>query len=317
MRAVALQRVARLALRGPRFLHRARKREIEGWFGTYVSPAVVKRLVHNPDLLRLGGERRELTVYFSDLAGFTTLSEKLPPDQLVKMVNSFLDRLSGCILDHGGYLDKYIGDAIMGVFGSPEELENHALSACRAALDSRRRLAVLNTWIEQEFGLRLENRIGVNTGEMIVGNVGSERKKNYTVLGDAVNLASRLEGANKEFGTHILLGPLTAERVAGVLVTRPVAHLRVKGKYKAVPVHELVGEPDTVDDAARRFLAAYTEGFDAFCAREFARAVKALEAAAALRSDDFLANRYLDEARTLAATPPADDWLPVLKLESK
>lgn len=296
---------------------RARKREIQQWFGVYVSPAVVRRLIHNPGLLRLGGERRELTAFFSDLAGFTTLSERLPPDELVRIVNAFLDRLSGCILDHGGYLDKYIGDAIMGVFGSPEELENHALSACRAALDSRRRLAGLNGWIEKEFGLRLEMRIGINTGEMIVGNVGSERKKNYTVLGDAVNLASRLEGANKEFGTAILLGPVTAARVAGMLATRPVALLRVKGKEQAVPVHELIGEPETLDDAARHFLAAYTEGFDAFRARDFDRAVRSFEAAAAFRLADFLTNRYLDEARALAAAPPAGDWEPVLKLESK
>jgi adenylate cyclase len=296
---------------------RERKREIQGWFGTYVSPAVVKRLVQNPDSLKLGGERRELTVYFADLANFTTLSESMPAEQLVPLVNFVLEDLTEGVLQHGCYLDKYIGDAIMAVFGSPEELDNHALSACRAALDSMRRLARLNERIEHDYGRRLGMRIGINTGDMIVGNVGSEKKKNYTVLGDAVNLASRLEGANKEFHTAILIGPLTARAVAGVLVTRPVAMLRVKGKAQAVEVHELVGEPERLDDAGRRFHTAYAEGFAAFCGRRFDEAVRAFEVAAGLRPDDLLASRYRDEARGLAANAPPADWEPVLKLESK
>ena len=298
-------------------LERARKREIQGWFGSYVSPAVVKQLLHNPDSLKLGGERRELTVYFSDLANFTTLSEKLPAERLVPLVNSVLEDLTEGVLLHGCYLDKYIGDAIMAVFGSPEPIENHALAACRAALDSLRRLAVLNERIEREYGLRLGMRIGINTGDMVVGNVGSEKKRNYTVLGDAVNLASRLEGANKEFGTSILIGPLTAKAVAGLLVTRPVAHLRVKGKAQAVEVHEPIGEPDSLEAPARQFFASYTEGFAAFSTRRFAEAAQAMAAAAALRPGDFLATRYLAEAQRLLAQPPPADWEPVLELHTK
>lgn len=296
---------------------RARKREIQGWFGAYVSPAVVAQLVRNPDALKLGGERRELTVYFSDLAGFTTLSERLPPDQLVSLMNTFLEALSEEVLRHGCYLDKYIGDAIMAVFGSPEPLENHALAACRAALDSRQRLAVLNEQLAREHGVRLGMRIGINTGDMIVGNVGSAKKRNYTVLGDAVNLASRLEGANKEFGTDILLGPATAAALGGALVTRPLAHLQVKGKAQAVEVHELVGEPGKLDASTEAFLAHYRAGYGAFGARRFAEAATALDAAVALRPSDFSATRYLEEARRLAVAPPPADWQPILKLESK
>ncbi len=298
-------------------LERARKKEIQGWFGSYVSPAVVKQLVQNPDALKLGGEKRELTVYFSDLAGFTTLSEKMPPDRLVSLMNLFLEELTECVLREGCYLDKYIGDAIMAVFGSPEALENHALSACRAALASQRRLAELNGQIEREYGMRLGMRIGVNTGEMIVGNVGSAKKRNYTVLGDAVNLASRLEGANKEFGTMILIGPATAAAVAGALVTRPVARLQVKGKKQAVEVHELVGEPESVDAETQRFLDAYGEGYAAFCARRFGEAARAFVAAAALRPGDFLVTRYGEEARRLEQSPPPDDWEPILELHTK
>lgn len=298
-------------------LERARKREIQGWFGTYVSPAVVKRLVLDPDSLKLGGERRELTVYFSDIAGFTSHSEKLPADRLVSLVNLYLEDLSEAVLNHGCYLDKYIGDAIMAVFGSPEPLDNHALAACRAALESRRRLATLNTRIEQEYGLRLDARIGINTGEMIVGNVGSPKKRNYTVLGDAVNLASRLEGANKEFGTHILLGPVTAARVADAMLTRPVGPLRVKGKEQAVIVHELIDELERADEKTHQFVASYLEGYEAFCARRFGRAVRAMEEAVYLRPDDLLTTRYLMESRRWASTPPPADWEPIVKLDSK
>ncbi len=298
-------------------LERARKREIQGWFGSYVSPAVVKQLVQNPDALKLGGEKRELTVFFADLANFTTLSESMPAEELVPLINSVLEDLTEGVLRHGCYLDKYIGDAIMGVFGSPELLENHALSACRAALDCMRRLEALNVRIERERGQRLGMRIGVNTGDVIVGNVGSTKKRNYTVLGDPVNLASRLEGANKEFHTAILLGPRTAALVGDALVTRPVARLKVKGKKQAVEVFELIGEPGEVDEAQRRFLGAYGAGYAAFCARRFAEARAAFGEAATLRPGDFLATRYGEEAGRLAATPPSADWEPILELHSK
>ncbi len=298
-------------------LERARKKEIQGWFGSYVSPAVVKQLVQNPEALKLGGEKRELTVFFADLANFTTLSESMPAEELVPLINSVLEDLTEGVLQHGCYVDKYIGDAIMGVFGSPEPLENHALSACRAALDCLRRLDSLNERIEREHGRRLGMRIGVNTGDVIVGNVGSTKKRNYTVLGDPVNLASRLEGANKEFHTGILIGPRTAALVGTALVTRPVAQLKVKGKKQAVEVHELIGEPADVDAAARRFLATYGAGYAAFCARRFDEAQRAFGEAATLRPGDFLATRYAEEAARLVVSPPAADWEPILELHSK
>ena len=298
-------------------LERARKKEIQGWFGSYVSPAVVKQLVQNPDSLKLGGEKRELTVFFADLANFTTLSESMPPEELVPLINSVLESLTEGVLQHGCYVDKYIGDAIMGVFGSPERLDNHALSACQAALESLRRLDELNERIERTHGRRLGMRIGVNTGEVIVGNVGSTKKRNYTVLGDAVNLASRLEGANKEFHTGILIGPKTAAQLGGALATRPVAQLKVKGKKQAVEVHELIGEPDSLDEGARRFLAAYGEGYAAYCQRRFAEACRAFATAATLRPDDFLATRYAEETQRLADSPPPPDWEPILELHTK
>jgi len=298
-------------------LERARKREIQGWFGAYVSPAVVKRLVEDPNALKLGGERRVVTVFFSDLVGFTALSEKLPAERLVQLVNLCLDEFSGVLLDHGAYVDKYIGDAIMGVFGTPDDLPDHALAACRAALDCNRRLVDLNVRLQRDFGVTLSMRIGLNTGEVVVGNVGSSRKKNYTALGDAVNLAARLESANKAFGTTLLIGPATAAAVLPQLLLRPVAKLRVKGKTEAVEVFEPLGERSTADEATRRFAEASTTGFAAFVAGRFDEALRAFQEAGTLRPDDVLTTRFCHDAQRYASegTPPG--WQPVISLDTK
>lgn len=296
---------------------RALKQEIQGWFGAYVSPAVVSRLVADPSAIELGGELRELTVSFSDIAGFTTISEKLSPPDLVAMINHLLDGQTSCILDHGGYLDKYIGDCIMAVFGSPEPLENHALQACRAALAGQAALQRFNDEIEAKYGMRLGMRTGINTGPVVVGNVGSARKKNYTVLGDAVNLASRLEGANKETDTTILLGPATAAYAEADMVMRPAARLQVKGKTQAVEVFELLAERATADEATVLFAETFSRGFRAYCERDFAAAIEAFCKANSMRPNDRLSTRYLAQAQELMNTPPEADWQAILKLETK
>ena len=296
----------------------ARKRELQAMFGAYVDPAVVATLVRNPSAIRLGGERREATVFFSDLAGFTDLSEKLRdrPELMVEIVNAYLEETSECLHRHGAYVDKYIGDAVMAVFGVPTALPDHPLAACRAALEARRALATINTRYAA-LGVTLEVRIGLNTGEMIVGNLGSARKKNYTVIGDAVNLASRLEGANKEFGTSILLGETTARAVAGRMATRPLTRLRVKGKRVAVEVHELVGVPADLTPVERAFLAAYNAGYAHYVARRFAEAAVDFGRAFAVRPDDAVASELLRQTEHYSRQPPPADWEPILILESK
>jgi adenylate cyclase len=297
----------------------ARKREIQAMFGAYVDPGVVASLVRNPDSIRLGGERREATVFFSDLAGFTDLSENLKdqPELMVEIVNAYLEETSECVLNHGAYVDKYIGDAVMAVFGAPAPLPEHALAACRAALEAQHRLEGINARYAEATGVRLAVRIGLNTGEMIVGNLGSSRKKNYTVMGDAVNLASRLEAANKAFGTGILMGAETARRVQGAMVTRPLARLRVKGKAEAVEVHTLLGAPETLSARQRDFLAAYRAGYDAYVAGQFGAAAAALGRAEEIMPGDLTTGRLREECRRYAQTPPPADWEPILTLESK
>jgi adenylate cyclase len=298
-------------------VERQRKREIQAIFGSYVAPGVVDMLVRDPTAVRLGGEKKELTALFSDLAGFTDLSEKIPPEQLLAVVNLYLQEVSDSLLASGAYIDKYIGDAVMAVFGAPQSLPDHAAAACEGALAAQRVLAALNPRFERDYGCTLRMRIGVNTGDMIVGNMGSERKRNYTVLGDAVNLASRLEAANKEFGTAILLGETTARRVQSRFATRPLTRLRVKGKTEAVEVHELVGAAGALTAAQQSFLAAYNEGYAALTTRHFAEAAAAFARAQTLAPADLMARAWHKEAMAYTVDPPPSDWQPLLKLTSK
>jgi adenylate cyclase len=294
-----------------------RKREIQAIFGSYVAPEVVDLLVHDPSAVRLGGERRELTILFSDLAGFTDLSEKLPPDKLLPIINLYLQEVSDCLLANGAYIDKYIGDAVMAVFGAPQPLPDQVWAACEGALAAQRVLDRLNPRFQQDYGCRLRMRIGINTGTVIVGNLGSERKKNYTVLGDAVNLASRLEAANKQFGTGILLGETTARRAQGRFATRPLTRLAVKGKTEAVEVHELVGIAGGLAADRQAFLSAYNDGYAALITRRFSEAAAAFERARKIVPDDVMARAWHEESTAYVLQPPPPDWQPLLKLTSK
>lgn len=294
-----------------------RKREVQNLFGSYVSPAVVQRLMENPDSLKLGGEKKELTVYFSDLAGFTDMSETMTPEALMRLVNLYLSEMSDFIVEEHGYLDKYIGDAIMGVFGAPEELDNHALAACRAALRSRDHLLTLNRRLEVDEGRSLHARIGINTGEMTVGNVGSGRKRNYTVVGDAVNLASRLEGANKQFGTTILLGSRTEELARPAIVTRPVELLRVKGKKQPIQTYELLALKSEASAQILESSSLFVRAYALYQQRDFTSAVVLFEKALVLQPDDKLSKLYVDRCRLYQKEPPAPDWDGVFEMKSK
>lgn len=294
-----------------------RRREVQAIFGSYVDPGVVEQLVRDPNAIRLGGEKREATVFFCDLAGFTDLSEQVSPEELLVLINRYLEDTSDCLLAHGAYIDKYIGDAVMAVFGAPQHLANHAIAAGRASLAAQAGLARLNADLLVRYGRTFNMRIGLNSGEMIVGNVGSERKRNYTVLGDAVNLAARLEGANKEFGTAILVGEETVRRIGDALVLRPLTRLQVKGKQRAIEVSELVGEPGKLTKDQEAFLGAYLPAYAAYTARRFSEAAGQFAAAATLKPDDRMTKALLADALRLVQTPPSSDWEPVLKLESK
>ncbi len=217
------------------------KRFIRSAFRHYLSPDVIQRIMDDPDQLNLGGELRELTIFFSDLEGFTTISEGLEPQELTQLLNEYLTDMTDIILESGGTLDKYEGDAIIAFWNAPVDQPDHAQRGCRASVLCQRKLSERRAEFEERFGATLRMRIGLNSGPVIVGNMGSNQRFDYTVLGDAANLAARLEGANKVFGSYLMISDATLEAVGGTMLSRELGDLRVVGRKQPVKVHELEG----------------------------------------------------------------------------
>ncbi len=215
---------------------------IKGAFKYYLSSAVIERLIEDPSQLRLGGERKELSIFFSDIQKFSTFSERLDPETLIAFLNDFLSDMTEIILAEGGTLDKYIGDAIVAFWNAPLDQEDHAVRAVRAALNCQRKLAERRQEFKERTGVDLFMRIGVHTGEVVVGNMGSRERFDYTVLGDAANLASRLEGANKAFGTYLMVSENTWKKTGGAFVGRELGKIRVVGRQTPVRVFQPWGE---------------------------------------------------------------------------
>jgi len=300
------------------FAEERAKRKARETFSRFLAPAMVEEVLAREGPLELGGEKRDLTVLFCDIRGFTTLSERLDPKVLIEVLNEYLTPMTDIIVsEHQGTLDKYIGDAIMAFWGAPRDLPDHPLAACRAALAMLRRLEDLRRrW--REAGLPdLDVGIGINTGPMSVGFVGSQdRFYNYTVLGDAVNLASRLEGANKEYGTRILVSQATLERVKGRVVAREVDSVRVRGKREPVVIHELVGLPPAAPEEAA-FLAEFGRGLGAWKGQRWDEALARFQAADRLRGGDPCSRVYLERCRAMRLHPPEPGWDGVYEMKTK
>ena len=217
------------------------KRFIKSAFKQYLSADVIEQLLNNPDFLTLGGEKRELSIFFSDIEGFTTLSEKLDAVELVNFLNDYLSDLTDIIMEEGGTLDKYEGDAIIAFWNAPIAQPDHAIRICRTALRCQQKLAERRDEYFQRTGVLIYNRIGIHTGDVVVGNIGSKNRFDYTIIGDAANLASRLEGANKPFGTYLMVSEATWTQTQGAFIGREIAVLRVVGRKNPVTVYELLG----------------------------------------------------------------------------
>lgn len=297
-----------------------RGRQVRRLFERYVAPPVVEELLQDPESVRLGGERRVMTVLFSDIRGFTDLSEELDPTEVTRLLNAFFTPMTRVVLAAGGTLDKYMGDALMAFFGAPVAQPDHAARACRAALGMRAELERLNArWREDGTFPKapgLGVGIGLATGEMAVGNMGSEDVFSYTVIGDSVNLGSRIEGLNKLYGTSILLAEATARAAGEGLLYREVDRVRVKGKKVPVTLFELVAEsPGTPELRAR--LERFAAGLALYRTRDFAAAEGVFTALAAEGPGDGLVDLYVERCRRFLASPPAADWDGVETLTSK
>lgn len=283
---------------------------IKGAFRHYLGAEVIDQILADPQRLRLGGEKRELTVFFSDIEGFSTFSESLDPAALTALLNDYLSDMSAIIKEEGGYLDKYIGDAIVAFWNAPVAQPDHAARACRAAVRCQRKLSERRDEYEQRTGVVLRARIGINTGEAIVGNMGSRERFNYTILGDAANLASRLEGANKAFGTYLMVAETTWRQLEAGWSGRELALLRVVGRKAPVRVFEPAGLPG---DPAPESWAAFETARGLFVAGRFKAARALFEQLPA----DPVARAYAAKCSLLDRADAASPWAGVWELSEK
>lgn len=294
------------------------KRKIMGAFQQYVPAKVIKELLANPEKLTLGGEERYMTVLFSDLANFTSIAESMTPTDLVKLINEYLSEMTDIILHYDGIIDKYEGDAIMAEFGAPVHYPDHALKACYAALDMQRRLKTLSREWRRQGRPVLTCRTGVNSGNMIVGNMGSAKVFDYTVIGDEVNLAARLEGANKTFGTANMISESTYNDVKEAMITRPIDLIVVKGRQKPVQVFELLARKDEeIDELVKKLLPIYRDGVHYYHHRKWELAAESFRLCLKMVPEDGPSRQYLKRVLEYAKNPPPEDWDGVYALKSK
>lgn len=294
------------------------KRMLRGAFAYYVPETVIQDLMSNPEKLKLGGEERVISVLFSDVAGFTTISEALKPRELVSLLNEYLTEMTDLVIEHRGIIDKYEGDAIMAEYGVPVPFEAHAREACATALHMQQKLELMRQdWARR--GLpELQARVGINTGEVIVGNMGSRDVFDYTVMGDHVNLGARLEGTNKFYGTKIMISEFTYAMVKDDFITRPLDLIRVKGKKKPIEVFELVDFKDAkLDDKSKQLLGLFTRGIAAYRNQKWMDAADIFEYCLKLNPNDRPSQVFHKRCFEYKENPPGEDWDGVTTMTEK
>ncbi len=299
------------------------KEKLRRTFGKYIDPRVLEQVMLEPDAGGIAGERRVMTVLFADLVGFTGLSERLTPSRMVALLNRHFGLQAQAVHDHLGIVDKFIGDALMAFWGPPFVSNDvHAVSACRAALSQRDALATLRGEIAEITGLRtgapeIDLRIGICSGEVVVGNIGSEKIRSYTVIGDTVNLASRIEGTNRLYGTHILIGEETARMLDSSFELREIDLINVKGKSEPARIFELLGDHDAVAVDLLRLRDDYALGLAAYRNRDWDTAERMFGGCIRLRPQDRASMLMLERTGMLRINPPPADWAGVWHMEEK
>jgi adenylate cyclase len=273
-------------------------------FRKYIPADLVKRLISDGNGARLGGAVRPMSVMFIDLAGFTGMSERLG-DRIIPLLSRYFDAVSTQIQNQGGTIDKFIGDAVMAFWGAPARNPDHAVDCCRAALACRQ--AVEAAALVDDHGQPVKIRIGINSGDMLVGNIGSEVRLNYTVIGDAVNIASRLESTNKVYGSTIIIGPETRRLAGDRIVVRELDRLAVYGRSGGLQIYELLGITGAFDGALD-WVASYEAGLAAWRARDFTAAIASFEKVLEIRNDDAASALMIERCRQQIENPSGEDW---------
>lgn len=288
------------------FVSERKSRYLRRAFSSYVSPDLVSRLIYQPESLTLTGEEREISVLFSDIRGFTTLSEAMTPTQLVSLLNRFLGPMTEILMQEQGTLDKYIGDAIMAIYNAPLDVPEHALHAARTAQSMQQALRRLNPEFAREFGVELRIGVGLNTGAAVVGNMGSARRFNYTAMGDTVNLASRLEGRTKYYGVEIIAAQATRELLGEALPLRRLDRIRVKGKTQPVEIFQLFVDGEVAEHQG--LIDAFESAQAHYFAGEFAAALEAFEALRERYPEDRPTEIFIERSRYHLEHPPEGQW---------
>jgi adenylate cyclase len=298
------------------FTEERKKAQLRSTFSKYVSPAIVDEILSNPDNINLGGRKQKMSVMFSDVRGFTTISEKLEPTVLSDVLNMYLTPMTNIVFANKGTLDKYMGDAIMSFYGAPIYFEDHAIHACRCALQSIEKLWELQKDFQARGLPKIDIGIGINSSDMSVGNMGSEIVRSYTVMGDAVNLGSRLEGINKEYGTRIIISEFTHADVKDKFTSREVDWVRVKGKYQPIKIYELICEGAPKEDK-QQLLNHYNEGYRLYRESKFQEALECFNKALIVLPDDPVSKLYVERCQDYIAEPPPAHWDGVFIMKTK
>lgn len=290
------------------FVQYREKRQLKTTFEQYLSPSVVKHTLKNPEKLVLGGDRKELTVLFSDIQSFTSISENLSPTELVNFMNLYLTAMTDIVMAHEGTLDKYIGDAIMSIHGAPEEQDDHEIRACQTAIDMIETLYELRPDWEKGGAPNVRIRIGINSGDMVVGNMGSKKRFDYTVLGDNVNIASRLEGLGKLYGVKIIVGENTQRKVKERFLFRELDYVSVKGKNEPLRIYEMLTGDYFTEGQEYTFIEAFQKGLSAYRNQEWDMGIHFFEETLSMKPGDSPATLFLERCEEMKQSPPSENW---------
>ncbi|MBV8935299.1 MAG: adenylate/guanylate cyclase domain-containing protein [Alphaproteobacteria bacterium] len=286
-------------------------------FQKYMPTELVRTLVSRGVEARPGGHQQTLTVMFTDLAGYTSISERLG-DRVVPLLAEYLEAVSTAVLSRRGTIDKFIGDGVMAFWGAPVPNERHAFDACMAALECQRLLALQRVAADHRGGTPLRMRIGINTGRMLVGNIGSNERLSYTVIGDPVNVASRLEPLGKLYGVDIIIGEETRVAAGDAIIVRRLDRVAVYGRSGGLAIYELLGLPQDERAVTPEWVRTYEAGLAAYEARRWSEAIGFFKAAAAFRGTvDRPSEILIERCRSCLTDPPCSDWIPISVLESK
>jgi len=284
------------------------KKRVRDMFGTMVSEKVLHFLENNPGSFSLSGQKKEATMFFSDIAGFTTISESLTPEKLSTLLNRYLSPMTHIIMNRNGYVDKYEGDLIMAEWGVPYTMHDHAMQACLSAIEQQEKLAELRPILKKEFGHEIFVRMGLNSGSVTAGNMGSDRRFQYTVMGDAVNQAARFEPANKEYGTLIIIGETTYNEAKDAIEARLLDKMVVKGKTKPIGIYELIGRKGGITPERMKILELYQQALRLHWERRWDEAIGLLEDALKLDQGDTPSVKLLARIQKYKEEPPHEGW---------